>query len=586
MLRVSGAITAEGFSGSRVRDTENKNRFTRDGADFLSSAIRTASQPVKSSTTSNRAAISQTSGNIAKALGENTEAVQKILGEQDNTRDEFVKLTKMLSESQQKTGEASVTAIKQLIKQIEKIKLSAGDRAGELSSNLNLSGTEDVLKKQLEPLGFLGTAFKKFTNVDLREGKMSDAFSKSALLGNGPSVDAIVKTLETEVAQGEQGKNLNNAAAALTDPNYVVPSMSTNEGDTGVEEAVQPTVAQNAQGNEVFGSSGIDRESFDSQQVELEEKQVVLLTDILKELEKNTQTTESKSGGVVDTILNAAGGTGLAVAGKKLFDRVRGRTPAPSPNVTTPAIDNKPRVTDPNLLDRNGKPLQGAALNSRQKKLEKEAAEAAAKRAATRTASRGFGKSLLKKIPGVGLVVGGLLAGQRAMAGDWKGAGLELASGAAGTIPGVGTAVSTAIDAGLMARDMGAFEGDTGVEEAVQPTVRRRNRGPSDTLNRQSTEPDFLPGPGTNALEVGSGVYSAEAQGLSPNVMPTGDAVGNMSDAYEEKVGNVINNINNITNNNMGGGGSQSSPVLVNPSTIRNPNNSFIDFQYRQFTRI
>ena len=586
MLRVSGAITAEGFSGSRVRDTENKNRFTRDGADFLSSAIRTASQPVKSSTTSNRAAISQTSGNIAKALGENTEAVQKILGEQDNTRDEFVKLTKMLSASQQKTGEASVTAIKQLIKQIEKIKLSAGDRAGELSSNLNLSGTEAVLKKQLEPLGFLGTAFKKFTNVDLREGKMSDAFSKSALLGNGPSADAIVKTLETEVAQGEQGQNLDNAAAALTDPNYVVPSMSTN--------------AQNAQGNEVFDSSGIDRESFDSQQVELEEKQVVLLTDILKELEKNTQTTESKSGGVVDTVLNAAGGTGLAVAGKKLFDRVRGRTPAPSPNVTTPAIDNKPRVTDPNLLDRNGKPLQGAALNSRQKKLEKEAAEAAAKRAATRTASRGFGKSLLKKIPGVGLVVGGLLAGQRAMAGDWKGAGLELASGAAGTIPGVGTAVSTAIDAGLMARDMGAFEddtgvrdmgafeGDTGVEEAVQPTVRRRNRGPSDTLNQQSTEPDFLPGPGTNALEVGSGVYSADAQGLSPNVMPTGDAVGNMSDAYEEKVGNVINNINNITNNNMGGGGggSQSSPVLVNPSTIRNPNNSFIDFQYRQFTRI
>ena len=269
-------------------------------------------------------------------------------------------------------------------------------------------------------------------------------------------------------------------------------------------------------------------------------------------------------------------------------DRVRGRTPAPSPDVTTPAIDNKPRVTDPKLLDRNGKPLQGAALNSRQKKLEKEAAEAAAKKAATRTASRGIGKSLLKKIPGVGLVVGGLLAGQRAMAGDWKGAGLELASGAAGTIPGFGTAASAAIDAGLMARDMGAFEGDTGVEEAVQPTVRRRNRGPSDTLNQQSTEPDFLPGPGTNALEVGSGVYSADAQGLSPNVMPTGDAVGNMSDAYEEKVGNVINNINNITNNNMGGGGggSQSSPVLVNPSTIRNPNNSFIDFQYRQFTRI
>lgn len=571
MLRVSGGISDEGFSGSRVRDTGNQNRFTRQGADFLSSAIRTASQPVKSNTTSNRAAISQSTGSIAKALGENTEAVQKILDSGDSTRDEFVKLTKMLSASQQKTGEASVAAIKQLIKQIEKIKISAGDKAGELASNLNLGDTQEVLKKQLEPLGFFGTAFKKFTNVDLREGKMSDAFSKSALLGNGPSADSQVNTLAAEVTQGDQAQKLNDTASALSDPDFVTPSMTPN--------------TENAQGGDSF-STGIDRESFDSQQVELEEKQVVLLTDILKELEKNTQTTESGSGGVVDTILKGAGGIGVAKTASKLFDRVRGRTPTRSPNVTAPTIDNKPRVTNPNLLDKNGNPLKGIIRTNREKKLEKEAAEAAAKRAATRTASRGFGKSLLKKIPGVGLVAGGLFAAQRAMAGDWKGAGLELASGAAGTIPGFGTAASTAIDAGLMARDMGAFEGDTGVEEAVQPTVRRRNRGPSDQRNQQSIEPDFLPGPGTNPLDVGSGVYSADAQGLSPNVVPTGDAVGNMSDAYQEKVSNVINNINNITNNNMSGGGSQSSPVLVNPPSIRNPNNSFIDFQYRQFTRI
>lgn len=571
MLRVSGGITDEGFSGSRVRDTGNQNRFTREGADFLSSAIRTASQPVKSNTTSNRAAISQSTGSVAKALGENTEAVQKILDSGDSTRDEFVKLTKMLATSQQKTGEASVAAIKQLIKQIEKIKISAGDKAGELVSNLNLGDTQEVLKKQLEPLGFFGTAFKKFTNVDLREGKMSDAFSKSALLGSGPSADSQVKTIAAEVAQGEQAQKLNDTASAISTPDFVTPSITPN--------------TENAQGGNAF-STGIDRESFDSQQVELEEKQVVLLTDILKELEKNTQTTESNGGGVVDTVLNAAGGTGLAVGAKKLFDRVRGRTPTPSINATTPTIDGKPRVTDPNLLDKNGKPLQGAALNSRQKKLEKEAAEAAAKKAATRTASRGIGKSLLKKIPGVSLVAGGVFAAQRAMAGDFAGAGLELASGAAGTIPGFGTAASTAIDAGLMARDMGAFEGAAGLEETVQPTVRRRNRGPSDQRNQQSIEPDFLPGPGTNPLVVGSGVYSADAQGLSPNVVPTGDAVGNMSDAYQEKVNNVINNINNITNNNMGGGGSQSSPVLVNPPSIRNPNNSFIDFQHRQYTRI
>ena len=47
-----------------------------------------------------------------------------------------------------------------------------------------------------------------------------------------------------------------------------------------------------------------------------------------------------------------------------------------------------------------------------------------------------------------------LFAGQRALAGDWTGAGLELASGAASMVPGVGTGLSIAIDAGTVARDI------------------------------------------------------------------------------------------------------------------------------------
>ena len=66
-------------------------------------------------------------------------------------------------------------------------------------------------------------------------------------------------------------------------------------------------------------------------------------------------------------------------------------------------------------------------------------------------------KSLMKKIPGVGLLAGIGFGISRAMQGDVKGAFGEIASGAASLIPGVGTAVSTAIDAGLIARDMGAF---------------------------------------------------------------------------------------------------------------------------------
>lgn len=82
---------------------------------------------------------------------------------------------------------------------------------------------------------------------------------------------------------------------------------------------------------------------------------------------------------------------------------------------------------------------------------------------AVKSAKEGIGKaaskSLLKKIPGVGLVVGGGLAAGRAVAGDWGGAGLELLSGIASTIPGWGTAASVAIDAGLMAKDAGLLKG-------------------------------------------------------------------------------------------------------------------------------
>ena len=68
---------------------------------------------------------------------------------------------------------------------------------------------------------------------------------------------------------------------------------------------------------------------------------------------------------------------------------------------------------------------------------------------------KGALKGLLKKIPGVGLIAGLGFGASRLLQGDWKGALGEVASGAASLIPGAGTAVSTAIDAGLMARDAG-----------------------------------------------------------------------------------------------------------------------------------
>ena len=63
-------------------------------------------------------------------------------------------------------------------------------------------------------------------------------------------------------------------------------------------------------------------------------------------------------------------------------------------------------------------------------------------------------KSLLKKIPGISILAGAGFGLSRLLEGDFTGALGELASGVAGTVPGMGTVVSTAIDAGLAARDI------------------------------------------------------------------------------------------------------------------------------------
>jgi hypothetical protein len=78
-----------------------------------------------------------------------------------------------------------------------------------------------------------------------------------------------------------------------------------------------------------------------------------------------------------------------------------------------------------------------------------------------KSAAKAAGKSILKKIPGIGLIAGLAFAAERLSRGDFSGAGLEVASGAASLIPGIGTAASLALDAGIAARDMGAFSDDS-----------------------------------------------------------------------------------------------------------------------------
>ena len=67
-------------------------------------------------------------------------------------------------------------------------------------------------------------------------------------------------------------------------------------------------------------------------------------------------------------------------------------------------------------------------------------------------------KSLSKKVFGLGLLAGGVFAVDRALSGDFVGAGMELASGATSLVPGIGTAAGFGIDAALLARDTGYLD--------------------------------------------------------------------------------------------------------------------------------
>tara|TARA_B100001094_G_scaffold249223_1_gene246453 strand:+ start:646 stop:2112 length:1467 start_codon:yes stop_codon:yes gene_type:complete len=74
-----------------------------------------------------------------------------------------------------------------------------------------------------------------------------------------------------------------------------------------------------------------------------------------------------------------------------------------------------------------------------------------------KSVAKGAGKTILKKLPFVGLALGLGFAIDRARKGDFVGATMELGSGAASMIPGLGTGASLLIDGALIAKDSGAF---------------------------------------------------------------------------------------------------------------------------------
>ena len=165
-------------------------------------------------------------------------------------------------------------------------------------------------------------------------------------------------------------------------------------------------------------------------------------------------------------------------------------------------------------------------------------------KSAAKSAAKSTGKTILKKIPIIGLIASGLFGLQRFLEGDTTGAAMELASGAASTLPGLGTVVSTMIDTGLTVRD-----------------IKKNNE--SDDNSSESNSFNDISVSNKNSEEVFNNktdrnmVYTQNNTRMNTDMIPS-----------HQQTPTVINNYN-TTNNNVSQNRPLTPQMLVNPV---NPN--------------
>lgn len=310
MIRIEGRnIGDEGFGGSNARDMDT-GRMSSEAAKFLTETIKKAVQPIEfTKSSSNKAAISESSNQLVKTLEENTIAVQEFFVENSESTEEFKKLIQMMEASIEKTGDASVKSIQDAIKQIEKIKISSSDpeKANEI---LGLDAVKNRLGNNLKPETIGGRVFKKLTNVDLRTENASQAFSAEKLFGLAPSKETQIERLEQTAREEAEVKTKGDAASTAVNA-LTQASEST--------ETTKPAVTKNAEGGVTF-KTGIDRESLENKQVELLEAILAQLKE-MGDMGDGNQDPDSP----FDSNLRS---------GRRLRNRTRG----PKPNTTKPNL--------------------------------------------------------------------------------------------------------------------------------------------------------------------------------------------------------------------------------------------------------
>ena len=587
MLRISGGISDEDFNGSRVRDTEDKNRFSKEGADFLKDALAKAIQPTKNLSATNKEKISQVSSKMTQALADNTEAVQKIMSEQDDTRKEFLKLISMMTDAQKKTGESSQVAMKEIIKQIERVKLTDGEGTKDVAKILGLDAAQKEIAKPLGRQTMTGALVEKLTNVDIRKESITKAFTLEKMFGLKPGSDDILKSAQDEVAAGKINTAKGDAVADIA---------ATTLGDTStvtekvekVKEAKEkeintttvPVVStSNSQGGQAF-ATGTDRISPAFQQVDL-------LEQILEQLKKM----EKVGGGgglslaalLASPAVRAALVAAAVVAAKAT---VVGSIVAGSAYVLTKAFDMVREKTAPMWEEFINRPENAGKTTEELIKAHRVETGLDSDPNYDMTQDPAYP---LFKAKRTGLYdkdyVGNSEVDLNMLAATTDTAQLQ-------AILDDNDLSDT--DRMRVSRRLEQIKRETPATPEIAPTQTPpvtpeiAPSTPEIAPDQTPVNPEILPpskGESVSQLAdvgtmplVGAGVLSMEAQGLEKVVSPTADAVNNMSSLYDEKVANVINNINNITNNNMTGSDSQAPSVLVNSTTVRNPGSSWFEF--------
>lgn len=535
-------ILDEGFDGTNVRDMST-GRMSKQGAEKLGQSVR-AGMSRQSSADRNQSKVSSATAAISKKMGTNTLEIQKIIETQsDETRDEISKLIKMLAESQKLTGEKSAKAIKNIQKQTEIIKLTAGEQGKELVKTLGISDA----KKELTSRGSLT---KNFFGVD-QDAKGLDAvkqaFDPSRLFGGAGFFGMGNEKNKQKIAEREGLKDVqgNNQGDGLT---------SLNEVLVKKQDAATDKSSKGSSKNGADKFSGSDRKSEDKKQTEF-------LKKILKELEKLNEknfgsasagggitNTVKKTGGVIaGLVATAATATGL----NKLFKR----TPTPTPDIdpVTNTTDKKPTNTRPTtttpspdkLLDKNGKPLQGAARQSRIDKLNQVKPTMKSKMFSRLGRLGSLGARAARFAGPLGLAV---TAGAAAYEG-YKGFNADPDASTADKFKNAGRGIGSMLSFGLI----------DSPEEAMQKRQIQNQMNPE--IERPAGENSINDG------YVQPPTSLSDPSELSPRPLPTGDAIEN-SGASTTNTNNITNNITN-NNTTTGGGGGQSNPLITMKDTIR-----------------